>query len=70
MISFTPRHLYPWYPFEDKVGGRCGENKSVLLPGIEPRFHDHLANTIVTVLTELSRLLINELRGAEPFVRS
>jgi hypothetical protein len=63
VVIVTLRPLYPRgknsrYPLDRRLGGlqsRCGrggeEEKSQLLPGIEPR-------SLVTILTELPRLLI------------
>jgi hypothetical protein len=69
VVSFTPRPLYPqvtspWHSFDRRLGGpqnrsgRGGEEKnSQLPPGIEPYNPDRPARSLVTIPTELSKLV-------------
>jgi hypothetical protein len=51
------------YGFQSR-SGHCGEKKNILpLPGNEPRFLNHPVFSPVTILTELSRLLLFWIRS-------
>jgi hypothetical protein len=68
-ISFTPRALYfrvksPLYPLNKRQGGRQsqsggfgGDINILPLPGIEPRFLDRPARSLIIVPTALPRSL-------------
>jgi hypothetical protein len=66
VVSFMPQPFYPQYPLYKRLGGsqsqsECyGEkNNHLSLPGIKPQFLGRPVLMIVTILTELSRLICN-----------